>query len=373
VRRVQCPCARAVRQSRAYRGLRTCLAGASARHVDSLSYPNDTRKAALNRTQPRRIALEHARCGLGRREWASHLAAAARAWSETTPSALALRGDLKSRQGRRGDDSGGRGRRAVNSTIHKTSLESPFWEANETIRGKHLAARRGPERGTRCKKCSGQFAFSTHDANARVQTRVLPRNIAQRAVCQRVMGTASQRDGRFTPKTTGRRTCRRGIRTGRLEIVPGPPSRGFQLGHPRARWTCAGDGKRVRVNAGTIGTGPGRRDGTSTVHFSEVHETYGWGILQAPRSQLRLRLGILLRPDVFSEGESALTERWAQPWTFSHLTREAVPKQNLVTRRGSWTRPILRGSVPSGRAKRCRGETIRPGNSGFFHERREGV
>ena len=85
VRRVQCPCARAVRQSRAYRGLRACLAGASARHVDSLSYPNDTRKAAVSRTQPGRMALEHARCGFGRREWASHLAAAARAWSATTP------------------------------------------------------------------------------------------------------------------------------------------------------------------------------------------------------------------------------------------------------------------------------------------------
>jgi hypothetical protein len=43
--------------------------------------------------------------------------------------------------------------------LHKTSLESPFWVANETIGGKHLAARRGRERGTRCKKCSVPISF----------------------------------------------------------------------------------------------------------------------------------------------------------------------------------------------------------------------
>ena len=38
------------------------------------------------------------------------LAAAARAWSVTPPSPLALRGGRKSRQGRRGDDGAGLGR-----------------------------------------------------------------------------------------------------------------------------------------------------------------------------------------------------------------------------------------------------------------------
>ena len=58
VRRIERPCVRAVRQSRANRGLRACLAGASARHVDNLSLnPNHTR---------------HARRGFGRLDWGSH-------------------------------------------------------------------------------------------------------------------------------------------------------------------------------------------------------------------------------------------------------------------------------------------------------------
>ena len=111
----------------------------------------------------------------GGRTWA----AAARAWSATPPSPLALRGGGKCRQGRRGDDGGGRGRRAVNSTIHKTSLESPFWEANETMGGKHLAARRARERGTRCKKCSVPiFFFESRCERARPSARAPPKSRA---------------------------------------------------------------------------------------------------------------------------------------------------------------------------------------------------
>ena len=95
-----------------------------------------------------------------------------------------------------------------------TSLESLFWEENETMGEASCRASWVANAAPVAKSAPSRFTVSRHDANARVRCARSPRNLAQRVVCQRAVGTARSTRWPIHANNDGRRTCSRGTRTG---------------------------------------------------------------------------------------------------------------------------------------------------------------
>jgi len=120
---------------------------------------------------------------------------------------------------------------------------------------KHLAARRGsPTRHPLQKVLRPDLLFRGMMRMRASGARAPPEISPNEWFASVPWGLRGQRDGQFTQTTTAAVRAVGGLGRVRMGIIPGPPSRGLQPGHPRARWTCPGGrgGKRVRLNAGTM-------------------------------------------------------------------------------------------------------------------------